>query len=184
MECVERFNIPSSYIYDRYSMRIKLMLTFVIVGHFVIGQTANSSKSSKTIDTLVLFYGSLNSVGTGQYIKYLINNKPTDRETFYKFKKTQSNIVNCKPCFLKRFDANENLIMESLCYGDLPFGIYTTFYPNGNVKIRGKYNENNTGDWTKLIERGFGKKEGTWIYYDENGNILKTEKYSENKLID
>lgn len=44
------------------------------------------------------------------------------------------------------------------------------FYENGRVKEEGNmYFRKDLGDYTK---------EGTWTYYDEKGNVTKTEKYS------
>ncbi|MDF9800016.1 hypothetical protein OKW21_005279 [Catalinimonas alkaloidigena] len=43
-------------------------------------------------------------------------------------------------------------------------------YENGNPRME--------GEWKR------GKKHGTWVYYDEEGNVVKAERYRRGKLID
>lgn len=43
-------------------------------------------------------------------------------------------------------------------------------YENGNPRME--------GEWKR------GKKHGTWVYYDEEGNVVKTERYRRGKLLD
>jgi len=47
-----------------------------------------------------------------------------------------------------------------------PDGPYIEHHPNGKPKVKGHY---------KL-----GQKEGTWYELDENGNMLKKEKFKQN----
>lgn len=46
----------------------------------------------------------------------------------------------------------------------------TVEYENGQPRME--------GEWKR------GKKHGTWIYYDEEGNVVKSEQYRRGKLID
>ena len=43
-------------------------------------------------------------------------------------------------------------------------------YENGNPRME--------GEWKR------GKKHGTWVYYDEEGDVVKAERYRRGKLID
>lgn len=43
-------------------------------------------------------------------------------------------------------------------------------YANGNPRLE--------SEWKR------GKKHGTWVYYDEEGNVIKAEKYRRGKLVD
>ena len=56
-----------------------------------------------------------------------------------------------------------------------------TFKP-GVLAIK-KYWVLETEDWIRADESGF-KKDSTWIYFDKNGDTLKTEKYLDDKLIE
>jgi antitoxin component YwqK of YwqJK toxin-antitoxin module len=46
----------------------------------------------------------------------------------------------------------------------------TEFYENGNIKVVKKY--------TGLNDQGSGIKDGAWKYYNEKGELIKTENYS------
>jgi antitoxin component YwqK of YwqJK toxin-antitoxin module len=46
----------------------------------------------------------------------------------------------------------------------------TEFYENGNIKVVKKY--------TVLNNQGSGIKDGAWKYYNEKGELIKTENYS------
>lgn len=48
-------------------------------------------------------------------------------------------------------------------------GKHTEFYKNGKVKVTGKYY--------------FGSLDGVWRFYNENGKLIKKEKWKNNKLI-
>lgn len=59
---------------------------------------------------------------------------------------------------VKEIDKGEKLYARTLEYED------------GQPRIE--------GEWKK------GKKHGTWIYYDQEGNVVKSEKYRRGKLMD
>ena len=60
---------------------------------------------------------------------------------------------------------------------DLNHGIYTEFYKNGKVKTRGYYDRNFMEE--KIIEGGYkvgyANRIGSWDYFDDKGNLIKTE---------
>lgn len=50
------------------------------------------------------------------------------------------------------------------------YGIWTTYYENGQVKMRGNYRE--------------GKMQGLWVYYNEKGELLEVSYYDKDKIVD
>jgi hypothetical protein len=48
-------------------------------------------------------------------------------------------------------------------------GAYMRYYDNGKLEVEGHYKED--------------KQDGTWTWFDRNGKQVKTEKYSNGKLI-
>ncbi|WPP48573.1 toxin-antitoxin system YwqK family antitoxin [Catalinimonas niigatensis] len=69
---------------------------------------------------------------------------------------------------------DSEVILEALDVKEIDKGemLYarTVEYENGQPRME--------GEWKR------GKKHGTWIYYDEEGNVVKSEKYRRGKLID
>jgi antitoxin component YwqK of YwqJK toxin-antitoxin module len=62
------------------------------------------------------------------------------------------------------------------------FGSFTSYYKNGQVESKGQYKDvpvNQKNHWSEE-----SSKEGKWFYYDEKGNLIRTEKYFENKLVE
>ena len=127
-------------------------------------------------------------VGTSFEIKngksrYELEGKVVNKKTYNKYHKTWKNMETCKPCILKTFDIKGNLLNTATYYTDCLVGQWIEYYPNGRIKILGHYKENDTGNWEDLSNRGYcQRKEGFWFYYDENGNITKTEKYINDNL--
>lgn len=57
-------------------------------------------------------------------------------------------------------------------------GLYIHWYENGRLAEKGHYVvKKETLNSTETV------KDGKWIYYDENGKLLKTEKYKKGKLV-
>ncbi len=54
-------------------------------------------------------------------------------------------------------------IEEGYWLGEFFKGLYCSYYKNGRIKSKGQY------DGMEKI--------GTWLYYNENGVLIKTEKY-------
>lgn len=80
--------------------------------------------------------------------------------------------------WLKLYNTSDQLIYESLKYGDCTLGPFICYYPNGNIKLRGQndgYKLKKNGSYKKT--KCSGKPVGTWHYYDNQGNIEKTEKH-------
>lgn len=58
---------------------------------------------------------------------------------------------------------NGNKKNEFILIGIFPEGVFQSWYENGQLKEIGEYKD--------------GDKIGVWKYYDENGNLIKEEKY-------
>lgn len=72
----------------------------------------------------------------------------------------------------------------ALSYNSCHVGLYTGFYPSGNVKTTGQYMENTTGDWSDLKKRGLCSiQTGEWKEYAEDGTLTKTYVYENGTLI-
>ena len=48
-------------------------------------------------------------------------------------------------------------------------GLHESFYKNGQLKFRGNYKD--------------GEQHGLWEYFDESGNLTKTEEWEDGELI-
>ncbi len=110
------------------------------------------------------------SLTRGRTTTYRVNDRIVDKATYDKFH-TFDNISSCCPCILRSYDENNLLLRESVSCGDCGVGEFKEFYPNGKVKIKGKYKENPTVDWADIFKRGYcNVPTGTWLYYtDLNG---------------
>ncbi|MCK4662471.1 MAG: hypothetical protein KAT68_06380 [Bacteroidales bacterium] len=89
--------------------------------------------------------------------------------------------------------------ISSLGYFNIGVSVYSTFYKNNKKAMQGNiYNTRlfQLGHWQEWFENGVKKrkyyfnenipnwKEGTWSWWDENGNLVKQEIYKNNVLID
>ncbi|HEY4800763.1 MAG TPA: hypothetical protein VII99_16905 [Bacteroidia bacterium] len=59
-------------------------------------------------------------------------------------------------------------------------GKWQEWYDNGQIKIDGHYNENIFNDPNTFSP---SEKTGKWLYYNENGKLLKKEYYKHDKMI-
>jgi antitoxin component YwqK of YwqJK toxin-antitoxin module len=78
--------------------------------------------------------------------------------------------------------------------GNLKFKTLTKFHENGNIILIANYDMGIvTGDFKKLFDTGKlmetgvykkMKKVGEWKYYNENGELIKSETYNDGKLVE
>ncbi|MCH2228701.1 MAG: hypothetical protein MK105_00045 [Crocinitomicaceae bacterium] len=170
---------------------ICILITFLTLSISSLAQTdstkytLDTSTMYKNLDTLNFYSVGLRAESSNKSEKYWVNNKRVDKIIYLKYKSVWDNIHKCKPCYLKTYDENDKLIKEGFQYTDCGVGIWTEYYSNGEIKTIGHFKENNSDNWNDLWNRGYcSRKEGLWKYYDENGNVTKTEKYLDGKLID
>jgi|WetSurMetagenome_2_1015567.scaffolds.fasta_scaffold824612_1 hypothetical protein len=91
------------------------------------------------------------------------------------------------PYRLITFDLDSVKISDYIMIGSCRCGFYYLFYPNGKLKISGEYHEL-TDEELQVKNQKKGDcnpaKNGTWTYYDSNGNKIKTEQYVNGELIE
>lgn len=126
-----------------------------------------------------LFSKAINGKGT-----YEVNGKKVSKSVYDKYHDTRENMEGCLPCILKTYNENDVLIREAVAYTDCGIGRFKKFYPNGNIKLSGRYKENPTNNWKDVDERGYcNVAEGQWVYFDEKGDTLYSEFWKDDQFI-
>jgi antitoxin component YwqK of YwqJK toxin-antitoxin module len=139
------------------------------------GQT-DTATSYNNLETRKFYSVSLYSKNVSGRDVYEVNGKRVGKQKFQEYQSTRKNIATCRPCILKSYDENENLIREMVSYSDCGVGWFRTYYTNGNLKRSGTYKENPTGDWNDIWNRGYcSVPNGQWTYFKENGDTLYSE---------
>jgi hypothetical protein len=176
---------------NKKNTAILILFTCIITSSFA--QTDSAASIYKGLDTITRYHVSLASGPAkdcshfdAKYpVKYFVNCKEVSKEVYLKYKEANDRIAECTPCYMKMLDTNGVVVRIAAQYTDCAIGNWTEYYPNGKIKVTGHYKENDTGNWNNLWKRGYcSRKEGDWIYYDENGNIIKREKYKDNELVE
>ena len=72
------------------------------------------------------------------------------------------------------------LLSEGVYCTDCGVGFFKEFYPDGNVKLSGKYKENPTGNWKNY---NCQVEHGQWVYFKENGDTLYSEYWNNGEFI-
>ncbi len=84
----------------------------------------------------------------------------------------------------RNYDDRHHLLFEALKYNTCFIGPYFAYWDNGNIKTRGQYVENTSGDWTNLKTRGLcSVQDGVWKNYNETGQVSKTIIYDKGTII-
>jgi uncharacterized protein len=68
--------------------------------------------------------------------------------------------------YVRLYDDSEVLTSEGLLINNLPHGEWISYHPNGKIKSKGSWKDNN------LI--------GAWLFYNYNGILTKKEEYQKN----
>ena len=75
-------------------------------------------------------------------------------------------------------DGNEYWAFEQVV------GWFRGYYPNGQVKYTGQYTENLKGKEFNRESSYVPKPKGTWLNFDEEGNIIKSETFDNEDIIE
>lgn len=150
-----------------------LLLTVLIS---INGRTQEKFK----IDTIKFYVGIVISGGSGGYF---LNNERIPKARYEQYKKILDQIDYCTPCWMKDYNLEEELVSEGLYYTDCAVGEIIEYFPSEIIKAKGEFKSNPTDDWKGWYQKGGCKKEGTWKYYDEKGNLLKTETFKDGQLV-
>jgi len=122
--------------------------------------------------------GSVNAWG-GNYTSYYPSEKcpETDKAKYISNHSIVNDYMSNRKFFwMKLYNTNDQLIYESLKFGDCTLGSFICYWPNGKIKIKGQYS-----GYTFSAKKGYkmkkcrGKENGNWEYFDESGILLKTE---------
>lgn len=169
-----------------------IKVVFIILISLEVKSQVDTTKSIYLkLDTMKFYNVSLSSgplvncvVGKlGGPTKYFVDCKEVSKAEYDKYDTIWKKIESCKPCYLQTYDKNDILLYEGLEYNECRVGIWKEFYPSGKIKILGHYKENPKTSWTNIYPEFCGSKHGLWVYYNEKGEIIKSEKYENNKRI-
>ena len=131
-------------------------------------------QSLAQIDTIYNQLRNLEILHRGNKEVYLIDKKVVTKEVYEKALQLDTSIMNCKPCWLRHLNQNNQVIWEGNFMQDLCIGTFMERYGNGKIKVKGQFKDGKGGHFAKS---------GNWIYYKITGDIQKTEVYEEGVLI-
>ena len=134
---------------------IKCRLPFLIIC-FSLNSFAQS-------DTAYIRYLNLDTVET--YINitlktgsdgFWVNEQRVNKRVYDRYKEVMEKANNCKPCWLKEFSIDGNLVSEGAYYGpECRIGSFIEYSKGKFAKIVAHYKENRTGNWSDLYGRQY-----------------------------
>lgn len=166
-------------------MRQHTLITIFLTIAFgqVFGQS-DSSTIYKALETKKYYAVGLSTQTTNGKVTYQVKGKKVSKSTYDKFQSTYKNMETCCPCILKFYDENDYLFREAVYCTDCRVGAFKEFYPNGKVKLSGRYKENPSENWDDIWTRGFcDVLDGQWTYFNKKGDTLFSEFWKDGKFI-
>lgn len=165
---------------DNYSTLKKMkQITLIFILILFLGKVHGQRDTGtvyKNLETRKSYAVNLISRNGEGKIIYEVNGKKVSKQVYDKYHSTWKNMVTCCPCILKSYDENDILLRESVSCADCEVGWFKDYFPNGNLKLKGNYKENPTGNWKNIWDRGYcNVPDGEWIYFNENGETLYSE---------
>lgn len=136
-------------------MKISLIISFLLVFNLTV--------SAQKLDTVIVLnykydYLTNRNKALSMDLKgdtILILKKDNDKATDKAW-----DILNKKP-YCKIYNCNSNLMETGIWFGEGFNGDYTSYYANGKIRSKGKFDYNN--------------KVGKWYYYDKKGKVKEEE---------
>jgi hypothetical protein len=134
------------------------------------------------LDTIKYYDVSRSMHDSGNGKKYSINQKNVSREYYEKFAETSRARKECQPCILQTFTEDEILVSEEVALGYSTVGWFKKYHPNGKLKQTGYYVENPIPATPHRTWKWY-VNDGTWTWYDLNGDTLYTETWKQGEFI-
>src|SRR5688572_7142365 len=138
----------------------KITLTFLLlaISNLIIAQVdtidyrpQNSTKTETTVKTTKLKDGKpVKSKTKKKKTKYTVEDKKSNKINYDKAVEQSMTISDCKPCWLRYYDKDGNLLQEGLSYSDCALGKRTEYYQSGKIKVIRYFKTNDTNDWSNF----------------------------------
>lgn len=144
-------------------------LLFTTLG---IGNLVAQDDPYGELERLIFYEVSLSSGSRGGEPYYEADGVPVDLETFEKYQSGWDNMENCCPCILETYDVSGQLLHEGAMCADCGIGWYKEYDQRGNLRIKGQYRTNPTGDMDDIYARGYcSVPDGRWEYFSKRGEL-------------
>lgn len=152
-----------------------VLLTILLTNHVLVAQERGAAASKQImLDTVLVYDCKYRIVQEGSSKTYSINGQSVTEQEFQKVGVGFKKRANCNPCYLKQISMDEKLVAEGIyyhvCYN-------TVADEEGEVLREGK-------DSKTMLFQNRSCKEGLWIYYGKNGELVRKEKYEAGKLVE
>lgn len=161
-----------------------LTIIFLTIAIGLAYGQSDSTTVYKDLETKKFYSVGLLSETTNGKETYEVNGKKVSKSTYDKYESTWKNMETCCPCILKSYDEQNVLLSEAVSCTDCGVGVFKEFYPNGKIKLSGRYKENPTGNWDDISARGFcSVPDGQWVYFNERGETLYSEFWKDGEFV-
>lgn len=175
------FSIVSAFAQDDEIQTIDLTKVKPMQNNYTYNSTSTGILKTDTLRTYDVY---LSETNTPFGISYKANDKQISYKRYTELKQFWRAIDACEPCLLNTYDVDDNLKSSSFQHRTCLCGFYEEYYSDGTKKVSGAYQQNTTGDWENMKERGLCNiKIGIWTYYLPNGNIDRKEEYSNGVMV-
>lgn len=166
-----------------------LLLLFSVLASLARAQnTAVSIEAAveyPEIDTVKFYAVTLREELVDGKMYYQVNDCPVDKEVYDYYDQFDGNGERCHPCYRKTYNEHEKLLNEGPEYAGCHVGKWIEYYPSGKVKLTGHYKVNDSNSWDEIWSRDFcSVQEGIWIYYNEDGTVMKVTRYKDGELVE
>lgn len=151
---------------------------------FYFTQKNSTPPTIYKLDTLRTYDVYLEERKTPFGTAYMCNGAEITKQKYEAYKRFWNTTGSCQPCLLYTFNDKEQLKYVAFQYENCLCGSYKEYYPEGTLKTEGQFKQNPSTSWENIKLKGICNiREGKWIYYTAQGDILKTETYQYGKLI-
>ncbi len=165
------------------------MQYFLSVVFSIIASVSLQAQTGNTVygqlDTIkVLALNCFHSEGAGA-TRYLVNGREVDSLEHAECLKNYQLIKSCQPCWLNTYDEEGRLLIQMVAYGDCGVGAYREYYPSGQLKVKGHFQETwAKDDHGKARVTACSARHGSWTYYHQDGSFWYDETWRNDRFIE
>lgn len=152
--------------------------------YFTQKNNPNQTISSKKLDTLRTYDVYLEERLTPFGKAYMCNGAEVTKQKYMEYKRFWDAVGACQPCLLYTYNNKDELKHVAFQYEECLCGSYKEYYAAGPVKVEGQFKQNASATWDNIkLKDVCNIRDGKWIYYTEEGAVLKEETYLNGKII-
>ncbi|MFT5778746.1 MAG: hypothetical protein ACI837_001702 [Crocinitomicaceae bacterium] len=164
--------------------KIAILSIVIVTSVFSSNAQQDSTEVALALDTLMVYDANFEVSGYGEEAIFKINGTIVSESEFTKYHRYKKNKSRCRPCIMRTYNLNDELLYEGLQHSNCRAGSFKFYYPDGNLHVNAEYVGRPLKGFKGAGEHDYCRvKTGKWDYFSESGENIYSEYWDTNIFV-